>query len=100
MSRAGLLPPPGDFPEYEGVLDGAAEPIMRVAEEEQRIRRDFRRGFRRHKMAEVLPAGAAAIGLAVAAGIAAHREQPVIAIALGRVGLASLVVRLLLRERP
>lgn len=35
---AGPLPPPADFERYERILAGAADRIMRLAEEEQRAR--------------------------------------------------------------
>ena len=95
MSYQGPLPHPKDLEQYEQTLPGAAERILSMAEKEQSIREKQASNFYKYKRLQVNWAGIVALGLIVVSGIAAWLGNESIAIPLGVVGLASLIVRLI-----
>ena len=92
-SFKGPIPSPEDFHEYNKTLPGAAERIMRMAEEEQNIRKtDITYSFK-HKQTRIRIAGFVAFSLIGVAGLATWLGSAIIAIPLGLVGLATIIIR-------
>ena len=99
VSYRGPLPTPEDFQRYNQVLDGAAERILRMAEEEQAGRGIERNQRFIYKMTRVILAGTVSIGLVVVVGFATYYGLTLIAVPLGMVGFLSLVARLVFGRR-
>ena len=89
----GPIPPPQDFEKYELTLPGAADRILSMAEKEQQIRADGEEGIMSNDRKRIHGATLLGLALVVAAGIAAWKGYPSIAIPLGLSGMFSAVVR-------
>lgn len=97
-SFEGPLPAPQDFHEYDKILPGAAERIMRMAEEEQRIRKTDKRNFFIHRQTQLFLAWSISIGILSVAALATWLGEAIIAIPLGIAGIASVIINLI-REK-
>lgn len=94
-SFAGPLPEPKDFQEYNKVLPNAAERIMCMAEEEQKIRKAEGRNFFVYRQTHIYIAGLVSIGLVLVSALATWLGQAIIAVPLGTVGLAAMIIHLI-----
>lgn len=92
---SGPLPPPEAFMGYRDVLPDAPDRILRMAENEQEMRREAMRGAIGNDRRKI--AGSITISLAVVvlAGLALYAGQPWVAIPLGLAGVLGALVRLI-----
>ena len=92
----GPLPPPEDFEKYNQILPGAADRILAMAENEQRIRADGQTGILSNDNKRINVATFLGLALIVVAGIATWNGYVSIAVPLGLSGVVSVIFRQLL----
>ena len=95
----GPLPTPEDFARYNEVVPDAAERILRQAEKEQDFRHRAVKSAQATERAKTVFSFLIAAGLIVVAGIATWLGNAWIAVPLGSVGLASILLRRFLEPR-
>ena len=93
MAYSGPLPPPSDLAEYDGILPGAADRILRMAEESQNIQRRALNGKISIDKTRAIFSGVTSICLIASAVIAILYDPAWLSIPLGSVGLITLFVR-------
>ncbi len=85
-SFSGPLPPPEHFAKYDEILPDAANRIMTLAENEQKIRADRQAGVLANDRTRVNRATLMGLSLIAVALVATYLGQPAIALPLGLVG--------------
>lgn len=98
-SFAGPLPPPSLYRDYEGVLPGAADRIMTMAETEQKIRRADNSKILLNDTLKISGAIIVSLGMIGAAVFCAAIGQPVLAGILGTTGVVGATVREFMRGK-
>jgi len=99
MSRIGTafsgpLPHPEDFKKYADILPNAADRIMAMAENEQKIRADGQAGMLANDRKRINGSIWLGTSLIVVAGLATWLGHALIALPLGLVGVFSSLIRL------
>ncbi len=90
---SGPLPPPGMFAKYDEILPGAANRILRMAEEEQSIRRRDNGWILFNDGARVWGSICVSLALVVAGVYCGVIGQPWLGAALGGSGVIGVVIR-------
>lgn len=92
---SGPLPPPEQFKAYQDVLPDAPDRILRLAENEQEIRREGMRGAFSIDRRRINGSVIISLGVLVLSGLAIFANLPWVAVPLGLAGLLSAVLRLI-----
>ena len=93
---SGPLPPPEDFAKYASILPNAADRILSMAENEQKIRADGQAGMITNDRKRINGAIMIAFSLIAVSGLATWLGYASIAIPLGLVGMVSTLIRFLI----
>lgn len=96
---SGPLPPPAIFERYDRILPGAADRILKLAENEQSIRRGANRGLIINDGARIWGSIFVSLALIASAVYCAFIGQPELAGVLGTTGAVGGIVRAFLNRR-
>ena len=91
----GPLPHPDNFAQYASILPNAADRILSMAENEQKIRADGQAGMLANDRKRINGSIAIGLSLIAVAGLATWLGYTSIAVPLGLVGMISALIRFL-----